>query len=323
MKRHIRLTTIVVLAMIASMCASDVNGITNPSFEDDGKIRSFRTYDDPNGWVSALADDIDAKVDNDWASDGTYSLVIYSRVRTFASEQSTIVSQVVSLDGKDELKFDLNCIADNDLNWDNTKVNAFVAVDGDVVWTSPNDVNVLVQESVDLSAYSGLAEISLGLQVIETGVAFDLEYYSMWDNIKLVGSGVCGGYGYYDTDLNFNCYVDLHDVQIMAEYWLYEEFDMPYQQLYDIDESGRVDLSDYARIAADYSAGLCSNSADSNCSEPFNALIPADMDLNGDGTVNFVDFAMIAIANQPEAYDMNDVDLMQAEWLIIGPPKHP
>jgi len=130
-----------------------------------------------------------------------------------------------------------------------------------------------------------------------------LEYWTQWDNFRLITSGPCSGGNYLYTDLDFSCYVDLDDVAVLGRYWLYDGF---VRHVCDIYEDGIINMIDYADLAADY--GKCSEKTDPNC-------IPGDwlpMDITGDGIVNFEDYAEIL----DNGGDIKDITNIAEQWLM-------
>ncbi len=319
------LMTITVLAMSVGMCAT-ANGIVNPSFEDDGDIFSVAFFGAPTGWTESLPGNYDAKVSTDWSTNGIYSLSIFAKARTYYSFSQAAMSQDVNFTDHNNLVFDFKAIAIKtaDTNdWDNTKFRAFVDINGVTVWESPNDVNVIENQIIDVSGYSGIANLSLGIKVLSLYEAFEYSYNTIWDNIRLTNDTVflpCGGNGYLDTDLNYDCYVDFNDMKIILDNWLNDDFDgmPPYGQLINIDGSGLVNFMDYSMVADDMGLTTDATNLDAVAGDfaPLSLDVAYDANDMTDGTVNFADYARIV----SETVDYQTLMNLAEQWLQIAPP---
>lgn len=322
------LMLMVTAAMIVGMC-SLANGIVNPSFEEDGDIFSINLFGTPpTGWTESISGNMDGQVNTDWSSVGLYGVKLFAQAKSFTSISESKLSQEIDVTDFNNLVFDFYGYSSktNDINdWDPTRVTAFVAIDGNDIWNSPNDVSidVLYNNVIDVSGYSGTVNMSFGIRVDKLFETFQYSHNTFWDNFRLTNDTEffpCGGNGYLDTDLNYDCVIDFIDLNIIVDNWLREDFnDMPpYGQLIDIDESGKVDFIDYTMVSNDM--GLTTEPTDSNAIQ--GDLVPLSMDVNydangwTDGTVDFADYAQLMT-------DPNDVETMVKiadEWLMVAPP---
>jgi hypothetical protein len=78
----------------------------------------------------------------------------------------------------------------------------------------------------------------------------------------LIKDPVCGDWGFYPTDLNQDCRVDLSDYAILAGQWLVANCGTPlWCNGADLDKNNSVDLADLLQVAANWVA----------CTEPYTA----------------------------------------------------
>lgn len=218
-------TMIVLLA--ADWALADVCEIVNGSFEDDGWISDI-TVEEPNGWdVNVLADKFEGYVYMDWVTHGTYSLTLHSKRRTFAAGDMATVSQEVYLTDVNEIIFDLKL--ETDLSeWDpnDPTCAAVLLIDDYPVWESndlepnesgeyPNRTYTVEEEYRD----AALHKLSLGIRIkVDVTETLWNRYYTYWDFIEF--NLHCGGFGFLSEDINRDCYVDMNDLQMLAEVWL-------------------------------------------------------------------------------------------------------
>lgn len=128
--------TMVVLLAVNSAQAS-VCQVANGSFEDDGWISNIAVKD-PNGWMANVqADKFRGYVSSDWRTDGSYNLTLYSEFwQTFAPGDTAAVSQQLYLADVNEIRFDLQLETYAFSPWDPNKCTAVVLIDDEVVWQS-------------------------------------------------------------------------------------------------------------------------------------------------------------------------------------------
>lgn len=132
--------TIVVL-FAAGWANADICELVNGSFEDDGAIGDIMVQE-PNGWdVNMPSGKFAGNTDASWSTDGRFSLAMYSQWFTaFDANDAAVVSQNVFLDDVNEITFDLKLDTYTGLAWDPNNATAVVMIDDDVVW-EPNSAS--------------------------------------------------------------------------------------------------------------------------------------------------------------------------------------
>lgn len=237
----------------ASVCE-----IANGSFESDGPINDI-TKHEPNGWnVGVPAGKFGGEIDARWATDGSFSLAVFSQwFTTFTAADLATVSQQVNLTDVNEIKFDLKLDTSLGTEWDPNRCTAVVMIDDDVVWQSNNvgsDVRgqYLDQTYTVENKYRDQARhrLSFGLRVNVAETFFDY-YITRWDSIDC--TSFCGEGGFLRGDLNRDCYVNMDDVNLVAEAWLDK---VPLEHSYNLFRGddvvvgyGTINLFDFAVFA--------------------------------------------------------------------------
>lgn len=260
MTRNLMLIGVVMgmLLTISSIQAGTCE-IVNGSFEADGRIDNL-AQQDPNGWVAEIPPDgsFTAKTDASWASDGRFSLNISSQwFKAFTAGDMAKVSQQISLTDIDEIKFDVKVGRYTGANWDPNIATIFLMIDDDVVW-EPNDaipnLTVYLDQSyaVENKYRDGnIHTLSLGLKInADAPNGFFEFYYSWWDNIEC--GLLCNGGGILPGDFNRDCFVDITDMQQMANLWLAELSATDLFNLVsddDVDTIGFVNFLDFSAFA--------------------------------------------------------------------------
>jgi hypothetical protein len=239
-----------VAALSLAACGSDAawGQIVNGSFEDDGYIGRIGQIDpnipptDPNGWTANMpAGKFTGSVDMGWATEGMYSLTLYSECVPFDPCDMAVVSQQVVLADVDEILFDVK-LAGQWTAWDPSICSAVVLIDGDVVWTSdtlePNDTGEYFSQVCpidDKYRTLGTHELSLGLRINVSEWLWK-HYYARWDFIEALV--FCGGGGLLPGDFNRDCFVDVNDLMAMATVWLDEVAADSLYNLSGVDDDG-------------------------------------------------------------------------------------
>ncbi len=315
---------VMIMLLMAQRTRAGVSSIMNGSFEDDGYISDI-TVKQPNGWsdVNIPAGKFAGYVSNDWVTDGSYNLTLYSFWYTgFEANDIAMVSQEVFLTDVNEIIFDLKLLTYPYDNWDPGKRTAVVMIDGIEVWSSddyqfPSNGEYRNQViPVDVPDRE-LHRLSLGLRadVNETPAAANTLYYALWDLVEF--NCHCGGNGFLLLDFNRDCYIDMGDLKILANVWLHDivSEDDPNNRynLYRNDEIqpyGSIDFLDYA---------VFSNTSDINIPElkmfveGWLQEVDTDNEYNlyhGDDVlprliINFLDFAVFADRWQQNSYDLD------------------
>jgi hypothetical protein len=315
---------VMIMLLMAQRTRAGVSSIMNGSFEDDGYIADI-TVKQPNGWsdVNVPAGKFTGYVSNDWVTDGSYNLTLYSFWYTgFEANDIAMVSQEVNLTDVNEIIFDLKLQTYPSDSWDPDKRTAVVMIDGVEVWNSddyqfPSNGEyrnqVIPVDFPDREPH----RLSLGIRadVNETPAVANTFYYTFWDFVEF--NCHCGGNGFLLLDFNRDCYIDMGDLKILANVWLHDVVseDDPNNRynLYRNDEIqpyGSINFFDYA---------VFSNTSDVNIPElkmfVEGWLEEVDIDngynlFHGDDVhprliINFLDFAVFADRWLKSSYDLD------------------
>jgi len=270
-----------------------VSIVKNGSFENDGYIDYVTQTSRPEYWCDVSYDQSDfvAYVGNDWATDGVYSLTIFTYILgSFQPNEAATISQSVYLTSADQLLFDVHLGADYGYPWDPNIVTARVLIDDNEVWNS---------DGLQFTAGQFTGEVAIDVNqnfkdgndhILSLELATDVsnlnyvQYFSQWDFFRF--NSACNLPG----DLTGDCKVDINDLDFFAEGWL--KPDGP-----DLTGDGANDFTDFAVLADNWGASGDANSAQ----PPQDNLI--DADLNDDGIV-----------------DYGDVVTFCGDWLADGGP---
>ena len=252
----------VVTAMLftANQTQAGTCEIVNGSFEADGLINNI-IQQDPNGWVAEIPSDgkFTAKTDASWSTDGNWSLNIASQwFIAFAAGDMAKLSQQIYLDDVNEITFDVRLNTYTGARWDPNNATVFLMIDDDVVWEPNNAVPSLSglylgqSYAVEDEYRDGdLHTLSFGLMInVDAPGGFFEFYRSWWDNIEC--SLFCNGGGFLPGDFNRDCYVNITDMKLMADFWLaelpvYDRFNLVSDD--DVDETGFVNFLDFSVFA--------------------------------------------------------------------------
>jgi hypothetical protein len=268
--------------------------VKNGSFEMDGKSIYITLQNRPKHWcgVSYNADKFAVYTNNDWSTEGNYSLTMYSYMGSvFEPNDAAELSQSVYLDAAKQLVFDLYLYADLS-SWDTGIVTARVLIDGDEIWNSDGlqfaAGQFLGQVAIDINpalkdGNPHLLSLQLRFDVSSSSI---IQYFSQWDFVRF--NYGCGGL--LPGDFNGDCAVDLNDLAFFANGWL--KPDGP-----DLTGDGISNFADFA-VFADY-WGISDNSGSTQ--PPQDNLL--DADLNDDGIV-----------------DLGDIIIFSENWLGGGGP---
>ncbi len=158
--------------------------------------------------------------------------------------------------------------------------------------------------------------LSIRADVNEAPAVVDRLYYALWDSIEF--NCHCSGFGFFLEDFNRNCYVDMGDLEMLANVWLNEVVseDDPNNRynLYRNDEIkpyGNINFFDYA---------VFSNTLDVNIPdlkmfvEGWLSEVDIDNEYNlyhGDDVhprliINFLDFAVFADRWLESSFDQDN-----------------
>jgi hypothetical protein len=322
MKRTTVIEAIIVMLILADLAQAGVSMVRNGSFEDDGQSIPDIKAESPKYWCDInWPEDISkfgGKVNTDWSTYGDYSLTLSSKAgSTFVDGDMVTISQQAYLMNVNQIIFDIELSGTHGaFPWTSEKFSALLLIDGNDVWDSngsvPDEDGEYTIEVNDININdANLHTLSLAMRANNDGTHIT-QYLVRWDFVKF--DTHCGGFGYLPEDFDRDCYVNFSDFGMLANHWLeenpaykYDLFedgvvdeddlkvfaegwldcsDWQYGNCYevallagDVDDSGQVDLRDISRLTDGW-------------------LAPADCDtradINGDGVVNFGDFAVLA-----------------------------
>jgi hypothetical protein len=295
--------------MLTIACISSIGSaaglIQNGSFEADGGISNIKTKA-PQDWNVSIPSTFGGTIVSDWKTSGSYSLRLVNQYYTaFSAGQNAFVYQQADLSDVTRIYFDINLRGKDGamVPWDGAVMTAFVKIDANDIWVSGSSDNGVMEVNVPISNYTGIHTIKFGMRV-NTGGWIYPAYWAQWDSITF--DALCGGNGHFESDINRDCYVDFGDVQELADNWLRTDLTGNDDKL-NLHYDNTIDLQDFAVLADQWM--LCSDWQNDKCVEvPLNL----DADLNEDGIVNFVDYAILM--KQPGA-DYSDVNLIKEQWL--------
>ena len=243
----------------AGWAQADVCEIINGSFEDDGPVDDI-TKQEPNGWdVNVPSGKFTGKTEASWSTDGRFSLFLSSQwFKAFTAGQMAVVSQDVFLDDVNEITFDLKLDTYTGYRWDPNNATAVMMIDDGIVW-EPNRASSDIRGEYIGQSYAvedkyrdgNPHKISFGLRInIDTAAGFFEFYRVRWDSIECVI--VCDGGGLLAGDFNRDCYVDVNDLQQVADVWLFEVDSGDKHNLYredDLAGFGTINFFDLAILA--------------------------------------------------------------------------
>ena len=303
---------IMIMALFGNITKADVSVIVNGSFEADGWINSITPESAPHGWsdVNNLPSaKFSGWVENDWSThvDYGYSLTLCANAnQNVETGDMAMVSQEVYLEDVNEIIFDIRLGTEySHIPWDSQKRSAVLLIDDDIVWDSDvlgaGATGEYRDIAVDVNGLygGGLHKLSLAIR-IDTAETSYWQDWAQWDFIRF--DTHCEGFGYLPADLNYDCYVDWFDLELLVEQWLQG----PPVEKYDLFEDNKniVDFRDYAVLA---------NSWLGTSYWRQDQLL--FMDINNDGIVNFIDFAFLAEDWDAETVDYDDISILAEEWL--------
>ena len=305
MKKAVFVAVVVIMMLLTNKTKAGVSVVVNGSFEYDGRIDNIIIEKAPQRWccdVNFPSDKFGGWVKNDWSTyvDGGYSLTLYSKAfQSVEIGDIAIVSQQVYLEDVNHIFFDIKLGTEySDIKWDPNERTAVLLIDGDEVWNSddlePNEV-VVDDKYKDANSHT----LSLAIRADVDGLS-SWQYWAQWDFVRF--DAHCEGFGYLPEDLNQDCYVNMFDLEILAQQWLEEA---PAYK-YDLFEDGIVDFLDFAVLANRWMG-------DSFGYEQENKLLAADF--NNDGIVDFRDFAILAKDWDCGEFDYDSLSILADEWL--------
>ena len=284
-------TTVIVALMIMFLAGNStqagVSLIMNGSFESDGIINDI-TAQAPRRWcdVNLPAGQFGGKVDSTWKTRDDYSLSLYSGYGMFNAGDMATVSQQVYLMDVSQIIFDLRLGTYAGYPWDPGKRSALLLIDGDVVWDSsdwtPDASGEYRNQMADVNEIykdAGLHTLSLAIRANVTGMEYAFNYRAQWDFVKF--DAHCGGFGYLPQDLNFDCYVDVLDLKVLAGQWLGEGLNQEYDLFHD--QELIINFPDFATFSSYWQ--------DNNCPQ---TVWCGGSDFNRSGTVDFADLMVFA-----------------------------
>jgi hypothetical protein len=309
MKRVV-LTAVMSLLLFNNFIEAQVSWIANNSFEYDEEIGNIRSQW-PTGW-----DDVNVplnfygSVTFYWSSDPDYSLLLRSNGDgTFFPDDIATISQDVYMADVDEIIFDIRLDTSSGV-WDPSKRRAFIKIEDVVVWSTDDFAGVdlrgtYLDEVADISGNETIRDgqmhvLTLGLESKVSEAYPMVTYFVYWDLIGF-DSYCRGGIGFLEGDFNRDCFVNESDLKELANHWLFEVED---PNKYDLYDSNMIDFMDYS-IFAQYWMGS-SYVQDEQYLEG---------DINMDGIVNFVDYAMLIELGDIVSGDVESLEAFVDDWL--------
>ena len=287
MKKTTVIVAVMIMVLAGNSAQAGVSLIMNGSFEKDGIISDI-TAQAPRRWcdVNLPAGQFGGKVETTWKSHGDYSLSLYSGYGMFNAGDMATVSQEVYLADVSQIIFDLRLGTYAGFAWDPVKRSALLLIDGNVVWDSsdwvPDAIGEYRNQMADVNEIykdADLHTLSLAIRANVTGMEYAFNYLAQWDFIKF--DTYCGGFGYLPEDFNFDCYVDMLDLKVLAGQWLGGELN----QYYDLfrDDEDIINFPDFATFSSYWQ--------DTNCPQ---TVWCGGSDFNRSGTVDFTDLKIFA-----------------------------
>jgi len=287
--------------------------VVNGNFENDGRIDSITPASAPERWtdVNIPSNLFGGYVyDGGWSTypQGGYCLTVFSRpYRTFTNTDIAAVSEHVYFHDVNEIVFDLKLETDWNDPWDPARRSAVVLIDDEVVWESNNigpDVRgeylrgtcTIDEKYKDPNAHK--LSLALRSNVNESTI---IKYSAKWDFVRF--DTHCQGFGYLWADLNTDCVVDLNDLVLLSANWLRLEPGYKYD-LFE-DSNNIVDGRDFSVFAEWWLT-------DSWQYQPADELLAYD--LNNDGVVDFLDYAVLTGGRDLADYD--SVFDLTSQWLL-------
>jgi hypothetical protein len=142
MRNLIAIWTMMLMLFATGWANANVCEIINGSFEDDGTIDDI-TAQEPNGWEPNVpSGKFTASIDASWSTDGRFSLFLSSIwFKAFDANDAAIISQDVFLDDVNEITFDLKMDTYSGSVWDPNNATAVLMIDDQIVW-EPNSAKV-------------------------------------------------------------------------------------------------------------------------------------------------------------------------------------
>lgn len=287
MKKATVTAAVMVMLLLAQRTQAGVSLIMNGSFESDGIINDIAVKA-PRRWcdVNIPSDKFGGWVNTLWKTHGDYSLSLYSGFVTFTAGDMITVSQQVYLTDVNQIIFDLRLGTIAGYLWDPGKRSALLLIDGNVVWDSsdwmPDVSGEYRNQMVDVNEIykdAGPHTLSLAMRANVSEIEWFYQYLAQWDFVKF--DTHCGGFGYLPEDLNYDCYVDMSDLKVLAGQWLAEELNEEYDLFQD--EEVIINFRDFATFASYWQ--------DNNCPQ---ANWCGGSDFNRSGTVDFADLMIFA-----------------------------
>lgn len=301
MKKTTVIGAVMIIFLAGNRTQAGVCLIMNGSFEEDGIINDI-TVQAPRRWcdVNLPAGQFGGMVEPYWKTHGDYSLSLYSGYGMFNAGDMATISQEVYLGDVDQIIFDLRLGTFFGYPWDPVKRSALLLIDGDVIWDSndwmPDAGGEYRNQTADVNeiykdAY--LHTLSLAIRANVTEMEYAFNYLAQWDFVKF--DAHCGGFGYLPQDLNFDCYVDVLDLKVLAGQWLGRELNQEYDLFRDDEDI--INFPDFATFSSYWQ--------NTNCPQ---TIWCGGSDFNRSGTVDSADLEIFAkLWLDPVTYLLSDI----------------
>lgn len=224
---------------------------------------NYMTIHEQSGWVFAETDSVYVAVKPAWGSytwddsnwikltDSTSPVIMEvaqaaDYMELFAVFQSAVMAHPLPVVNGNTMTYTGFASGDNFTFY--TDISALPKINGQTINLAPEKV----YNSPYLSSLwdSGVVTISKDNRSVE---------------LNFIGTPECGDWGYYDGDINEDCYVNSNDLAILAD----QHLGTPGQPSADIAPpggDGNVNIQDFAQLAADWMK--CSDPLGAGCTDP-------------------------------------------------------
>jgi hypothetical protein len=287
MKRMVIISAVMIMS--CDLCSAGVSVVKNGSFEYDGYIGYITQDEKPKYWCSIFYDasKYDGYVNNNWATNESYSLTLESSDNALFQQGGAMeITQNIFVYGVLQISFDIQLTTDwpGIVHWDSHLFNAFLDIDGVVIWDSNQegiyDNGQFHIEVNNISVTEGVHLLTVGIvSEVDTSEPYYYRNIARWDSIAFDAS--CDAVGYQPADFTHDCRVDINDLAVLAEGWL--DPNGP-----DLTGDSDVNFADFAVLGNSW--------LDENSGGPFIPdanFVFLDGDLDDDGIVDYSDVLIL------------------------------
>ena len=142
--KSVMVVVVIIMAFLTyNSVRAETCGIENPSFEDDSSIDDI-SVQEPNGWSVDIAEGkFSGFTYTIWPTDGFFNLSLYTNNVQFYADDKAMVFQQVDLTDVNQITFDVK-LETKTGTWDPNICTAVLMIDEDVVW-EPNSLEADVR----------------------------------------------------------------------------------------------------------------------------------------------------------------------------------